>query len=194
MSGAVLACLCVALMLSAGDPARAQTPSASAKQDDTALRELDASIQDIKADLLDLEAGLTDLELDLRYPAKTRWTVFVTVAPEAELVLQEVTLSVDGQVVVSHQYDKTQRSALAAGGAQRLHIGNLQTGRHQILISLRGSRDGDAYQREQTFAVDKQPGPRLVELRLTPEAPFAVQQQDRDPAPGFIVFHYDDAE
>lgn len=158
------------------------------------LRELDAATQAIKADLLDLEADLTALELDLRYPPPRRWTVFVTMSPAlADLELREVVLQVDGRVVASHSYPAEERAALAAGGAQRLHITNLRPGRHEIAVELRARYDGDPYHRQQRFVISKPKGPRLLELRLVAEAAFpADEAADEDPAPGFVGYHYDD--
>lgn len=172
-----------------GEEAAPDTAPVAAAQAPT-VAELDAAAQAIKLDVLDLEADLMALERDLRYPAVTRWTVFVTMGEAASLAIEEIALQLDGEVVANHRYSEAQQSSLSKRGAHRLHIANLDPGRHRITVTLTATRQGQPYQREQSFLVDKPEGPRLLELRLMQRVAYADPEQQ--PAPGFVAFHYDD--
>ncbi|MES1944892.1 AraC family transcriptional regulator [Salinisphaera sp. PC39] len=132
--------------------------------------DLEDRAQSVKTEVLDLEAEFTALARDIRYPAPTRWTVFVTAEALSDFELETIELSVDDTVVATHRYDGPQRDALADGGAHRLHIDNLASGDHRISARLTGRLGGEPYARTAAFRIDKPEGPRLLELHLHPGA------------------------
>lgn len=132
--------------------------------------DLESRTQSIKTEVLDLEAEFAALAREIRYPAPTRWTVFVTAEALSDFELDTIELSVDDTVVATHRYDEPQREALADGGAHRLHIDNLASGGHRISARLTGRLDGEPYARTAEFRIDKPEGPRLLELHLHPGA------------------------
>lgn len=150
--------------------------------------ELDQRTQEVKSEVLDLEAELAALERDIRFPAATRWTVFVTATPIPDFTLETVSLLVGGRTIATHQYDRAQRQALADGGAHRLYIGNLAPGSHDVSVQLTARRAGDAYTRTDSFQLDKPKGPRLLELQLRPDP---QTEQGRE-GPGFAAKRYAD--
>ncbi|MDT0634974.1 hypothetical protein [Spectribacter hydrogenoxidans] len=156
------------------------------------LRELDQATQNLKQEMLDLEAELTDLEQEISYPAPRRWTVFFTVDPAmTDFMLDAVELSVDGTVVTRHRYSDQERAALANQGAQKLFIAGLNPGPHRVRVRFEGQLDNQPYRREQRFTIDKPEGPRLLELRLSPEV--TVDNAGRNNGgPGLLARSYDD--
>jgi hypothetical protein len=74
-------------------------------------------------------------------------------------------------------YSFKELEALRKGGVQRLYVGNVATGDHQIEVVVEGKRDnGTDFSRTEHVSFRKDVKPKLVELTLTTNAPITVEE------------------
>jgi hypothetical protein len=131
------------------------------------MRGLDEQIQEVKSDTLKIAAELNQLEEKLLYPSGTQVAVFVAAAKGDTMRLDAVRLQIDGQLVAHYIYSFKELEALHKGGVQRLYVGNVATGDHQIEVVVDGKlENGSDFSRTGKFAFHKDVKPKLVELTL----------------------------
>lgn len=148
------------------------TPARAA--DDVNLQQ---EIQDIKQQTLELNRELFILEEELLYPSNTRLSVFLSYDVGEFFALDAVKLTVDGAVVTNYLYTDRQLSALQRGGVQRLYMGNVKTGQHEIIAVFTGKGpSGRDYRRATQLLVDKTTGAKNLELRISDST--ATQQPE----------------
>ena len=64
-------------------------------------------------------------------------------------------------------YTQKQNSALGRGGVQRLYLGNLKTGEHEITAFFHGfGPEGREYKRGATYKLTKDQKPTMLEVRI----------------------------
>ena len=112
--------------------------SADANPDQKAMRDLDEQVQQTKSDVLSIAAELNQLEEKLLYPSGTEVAIFVALAKGDELRLDAVRLQIDGQLVAHYIYSAKELEALRKGGVQRIYVGNVATGDHQLNVLVDG--------------------------------------------------------
>ena len=157
------------LVLSSGlttaDPAvPAVPPAAAANAQQHALNE---QVQDIKKQALELNRDLFSLEEELLFPANTQVAVFVSLDVGEFFQLDAVQIKLDDKVVANYLYTERQVDALQRGGVQRLYVGNVKGGKHEIVAVLtgRGPHERD-YRRGATFTFEKADQAKYVELKI----------------------------
>ena len=96
------------------------------------------SVEQLKKKIIELNRDLFILEEDLLFPANTQFAVFVSLDTGKFLQLDSMKLKVDGEIVAAHLYTERQIKSLQRGGMQRLYIGNLKTGEHEITAFVDG--------------------------------------------------------
>ncbi len=135
------------------------------------MKGLDEQVQDIKGDVLGIAAELYQLEEKLLYPSDTQVSVFISLDEGEEFRLDSVEIRLGGKPVANHLYTFKELEALQQGGVQRIYTGNITTGAHELQVSLTGkSESGADLQRTANFTVNKDVGPKIVEVSLTEEA------------------------
>lgn len=138
------------------------SPAASAP--DTGL---DSRVQDVKADVIKLNRDLLVLEEELLFPASTQVALFVSMDVGKLFSLESVQIKVDDKMVAEYLYTPAEVAALHRGGVQRVFVGNLKTGPHEITAFFTGqgphTRD---YKRATTLKFDKGAEPKYIELRI----------------------------
>lgn len=146
----------------AATAAAAPAPAASAV--DTGL---DARVQDLKADVIRLNRDLLVLEEELLFPASTQVALFVSMDVGKLFSLDSVQIKLDDKIVADYLYTPAEVAALHRGGVQRVYVGNLRSGTHEITAFFTGqgphSRD---YKRATTLKFDKGAEPKYIELRI----------------------------
>jgi hypothetical protein len=131
------------------------------------MRGLDEQVQEVKSDVLSIGAELNQLEEKLLYPSGTQVAVFVALAKGAEMRLDALRLEIDGQLVAHYIYSAKELEALRKGGVQRLYVGNVATGEHQLNVLVEGKlKAGTDFSRTEHFTFHKEVKPRLVELTV----------------------------
>jgi hypothetical protein len=151
-------------------PATAAAPASAtpAAAPAAAPAPVDEQVQSLKSDVLDLNRDLFVLEQELLYPANTQVAVFVSMDAGTFFALDSVQLKIDGKEVANYLYTPREVNALVQGGAQRLYVGNLKVGKHELVAFLTGkgphARD---YTRGATLQFQKDIGAKYLELTIT---------------------------
>jgi hypothetical protein len=149
-----------------------------AQQDDRQqMRGLDEQVQEIKSDVLSISEELSRLEEKLLYPSGTQVAVFVALADGDPMRLDAVRLQIDGRLVAHYIYSAKELEALRKGGVQRLYVGNVTTGDHQLEVLVDGRLGGGAdFSRTETLAFSKGVKPKLVGLTLAGDTPISLDE------------------
>ena len=135
--------------------------------DQREMRGLDEQVQDTKSDVLSIAAELNQLEEKLLYPSGTQVAIFIALAKGDEMRLDAVQLQIDGQLVAHYIYSFKELEALRKGGVQRIYVGNVATGDHQLDVMVDGKlKSGADFNRSQHFTFRKEVKPKLVELTV----------------------------
>jgi hypothetical protein len=129
---------------------------------------LDTEVQSLRRDVVDLNRDLFMLEEDLLFPASTQIAVFVSMDVGTFFALDSVQLKVDNKEVTNYLYTEREQDALKRGGVQRLWLGNLKAGEHEVtaFFTGKGPHDRD-YKRGTTLKVEKGVGAKYVELKVS---------------------------
>lgn len=157
---------------------------ARATEAPAATRTIDQDVQDLKKELVDLNRDLFRLEEELLYPASTQVAVFLSLNVGTFFALDSVQLKLDGKEVANYLYTEREVEALHRGGVQKLFLGNLKAGEHELVAVFTGKGPHERdYRRGTTVRFDKAVGAKYVELRITDrdaalQPEFAVRQWD----------------
>ena len=131
------------------------------------MKGLDEQVQEIKSDVLSIAEELSRLEEKLLYPSGTQVAIFISLAEADPMRLDAVRLEIDGQLVAHYIYRSKELEALRKGGVQRIYVGNVATGDHQLEVLVDGKLEGGAdFNRTESFAFRKAVEPKLVGLTL----------------------------
>lgn len=156
---AMLAMLLMSTALSLAAPA---VEEASA---DT--RTLDARVQELKKEVKALNRDLFILEEELLFPASTQLALFLSIDVGEFFRLDSVQVKIDDTVVANHLYTQRELGALERGGVQRLYIGNVKSGEHELVASFRGPGPNNReYRRATTVKFTKGSAAKFMELKI----------------------------
>src|SRR5438093_7328204 len=137
------------------------------QNDQRQMRGLDEQVQEIKSDALSIAAELNRLEEKLLYPSGTQVAIFIALAKGEQMRLDAVRLQIDGHLVAHYIYSFKELEALRKGGVQRIYVGNVATGDHQLEVLVDGKLEGGAdFSRTERFTFRKEVKPKLVGLTL----------------------------
>jgi hypothetical protein len=146
-------------------PAAGEGSSSAEPAGDT--RGLDEEIQGLKKDVVDLNKDLFVLEEELLFPANTQVAVFVSMDVGEFFALDNVTLKVDQKEVANYLYTPREAEALLKGGVQRLYLGNLKVGEHELVAFFTGKGPNERdYKRGATLKFEKGIGAKYLELKI----------------------------
>jgi hypothetical protein len=133
-----------------------------------ATRSLDEQIQGLKKDVVDLNKDLFVLEEELLFPANTQVAVFVSMDVGDFFALDSITLKIDNHDVSNYLYTPREVSALLKGGVQRLYVGNLKAGEHELVAFFNGKGPHERdYRRAANIRFEKGVGAKYLELKIT---------------------------
>jgi len=138
-----------------------QLPQAAQK------RSLDARVQDLKKQAKALNRDLFILEEELLFPSNTQLAVFLSVDVGSYFRLDSVQLKIDGKEVANHLYTKRELDALERGGVQRLWLGNVKSGEHELVATFTGPGPNNRdYRRATTVKFKKRAAAKYLELQI----------------------------
>ena len=148
----------------ASAPAAAASDAADAGADSGSL---DDRIQSAKADVIALNRDLMALEEELLFPASTQVAVFVSMDVGLMFDLDSVQVRIDDKAVTNYLYTPLEVQALHRGGVQRVYLGNLKAGPHEIVAFFTGKGPHERdYKRGTTIRFDKTTDPKYIELQI----------------------------
>jgi hypothetical protein len=152
-------------------PVPALPADAAAPATDASTRALDEQIQDLKQQVVDLNKDLFVLEEELLFPANTQVAIFVSMDVGEFFGLDSVTLKIDNHEVSNYLYTPREVAALAKGGVQRIYVGNLRAGKHELvaLFGGKGPNERD-YRRGASIKFEKGIGAKYLELKISDRA------------------------
>ena len=160
--------------------AKAQSLEIDEAQARAEFRSLDEDVQSLKKEVLDLNRDLFLLEEELLFPANSQVAFFISMDVGEYFDLDAINLKIDGKEVSNYLYTEREVSALHRGGVHRMHMENLKTGSHELVVVFTGkgpsTRD---YRRGATMNFDKGIGAKYVELEITDRV---IKQQ-----PEFVI-------
>ena len=165
-SAAVAAPAPAASAASAAGTALAPASPASAASAPLAAT-LDGRVQDVKSDVIKLNRDLLVLEEELLFPANTQVALFVSMDVGKMFELDSVQVKLDDKVIANYLYTPLEVQALHRGGVQRVWLGNLKTGDHEIVAFFTGKGPHDRdYKRGATVKFEKGTEAKYIELRI----------------------------
>ena len=133
-----------------------------------AFRTLDEDVQDLKKLAVDLNRDLFLLEEELLFPANTQVAVFVSMDVGEFFSLDSVEIKLDDKNVTNYLYTEREVDALMRGGVQRVYVGNIKAGEHELVAVFTGqgphTRD---YRRGASVSFEKGIGPKYIELTIS---------------------------
>ena len=139
-------------------------------------RALDEEVQAIKKEVVDLNRDLFVLEEELLFPANTQVAVFLSMDVGEFFALDTVELRMDDKQVTKYLYTPREAEALLKGGVQRLYLGNLRVGGHELVALFTGKGpNGQDYSRGASLKFEKSVGAKYLELKISD------QQRKRQP-------------
>ena len=128
---------------------------------------LDNEIQALKQEVVSLNRDLFILEEELLFPSSTQLAVFVSLDTGKFFALDSVQLKVDDKIVANYLYTERDVEALHRGGVQRLYMGNLKAGEHELVALYTGKGpNGRDYRRGANYVFDKKLGTKYVEIKI----------------------------
>ncbi|MEN8179408.1 MAG: AraC family transcriptional regulator [Pseudomonadota bacterium] len=138
---------------------------------------LDDQVQSLKKSVLELNRELFILEEELLFPGNTQVSVFLSMDVGAYFKLDSVQLKIDDKELSNYLYTEREVKALHRGGTQRLFLGNLKSGEHELVAFFTGigPKERD-YKRGATIEFSKGVGPKFIELKIVDNP--ATQQPD----------------
>ena len=155
----LLACLICGIAFGAQETGR--------QSSSTELKSLDDNVQDLKSDVLDLNRELFILEEELLFPSNTQVAVFLSLDVGTFFQLDSVQIKLDDKVVSNYLYTRLELESLRRGGIQRIYLGNLRTGSHELVALFTGiGPEGRDYRRGATLNFEKNEGPKYIELKI----------------------------
>jgi len=153
--------LCV-LSLSSSNILAAE--SSASKTDN---RTLDARVQSLKKEVKSLNRDLFILEEELLFPSSTQVAVFLSIDVGNFFRLDSVQLKIDDKEVTSHLYTKRELEALGRGGVQKLYLGNVKAGEHELIATFLGPGPNNReYRRGTTLKFTKGSAAKYIELKI----------------------------
>lgn len=141
------------------------------KQETTLLSptssELSKELQQLKSQVLQLNRDFFILEEDLLFPASTQVAIFVSVDIGRFFKLDSVEVKINEQDVAGFLYTQRQRIALEQGGIQKLYLGNIKAGTHQLTAIFIGlDNEGRSIKRAAQYTFEKEEDAVMIELKL----------------------------
>lgn len=145
---------------------------------------LDDQLQALKKEALALNRDLFILKEELQFPANTQVAVFLSVDAGEFFALDAVNLTIDKKEVANHLYTAKQLDALKRGGIQKLHLGNIKAGEHELVAVFTGrGPKGRDFRRATSLVFEKSSSAKYVELQIV--------DSDKANQPEFIAKEWD---
>lgn len=128
---------------------------------------LDEEVQSLQQEILEVGRDLFMLEEELLFPATTQVAVFLSMDVGEFFQLDSVQLKLGDKEVANYLYTQREVEALRRGGVQRLYVGNLKLGEHELVAFFTGKGPHERdYRRGANLTFKKGIGPKYIELKI----------------------------
>lgn len=148
-------------------PAQAAAPESTAVApiDPNAQANLADQIETLKQAMVNLNRDLFILEEDLLFPSSTQVAVYLSMDVGEYFALDAVEIRINGEVKTYYLYTSRQVNALYRGGVQRLYVGNVNQGEHELTAYFVGiGPEKREYKRAVSVNFTKGEDPVAIEL------------------------------
>jgi len=120
---------------------------------------INLQLQSLKQQSLLLDRDLLILEDKIKKP----FSIYLSQITDAKFSLETMTVTLDGKVLLKHEYTDRQNEALKKGGAQLLFKGDIAEGPHKLIAYYRSNKN---YQSGAELQFIKKPASQSVEISL----------------------------
>ena len=141
-------------------------PASTAPTESVQQPAVTPQVENLKVSVLNLNRDLLILEEELLYPPSNQVAIYLSMDLGQFFNLDAVKLEIDNKLVASELYTDKQINALFRGGVQRLYIGNLKTGEHEVSAFFTGRGPQQDYKRGAKLIVNKAQTPLVLELKI----------------------------
>jgi hypothetical protein len=132
---------------------------------DASQSQLADEIESLKQAMINLNRDLFILEEDLLFPASTQVAVYLSMDIGEYFALDSVEISINSELATHYLYTERQVDALYRGGVQRLYVGNVGQGEHELTAFFIGiGPEGREYKRAVSLSFSKTDEPLAIEL------------------------------
>lgn len=146
-----------------GFEARAAEPAPAGGE----YKGLDEEVQSLQQEVIEVGRDLFMLEEELLFPATTQVSVFLSMDVGEFFQLDSVQLKLGDKEVANYLYTQREVDALRRGGVQRLYVGNLKLGEHELVAFFTGKGPHERdYRRGANLTFKKGIGPKYIELKI----------------------------
>ncbi len=154
-------------MVQASHAAESAARTAAATSGSAGAAALNERLQEAKREAAQFNRDLQQLEEDLLYPASSQLAVFVSLEVGKAFTLDSVQIKLDDKVVANYLYSASELAALQRGGVQRLYLGNLRVGEHELVATLTGAGPSEGgYKRSVSQRFEKTAEAKFIQLRI----------------------------
>jgi len=117
--------------------------------------------------MVNLNRDLFILEEDLLFPSSTQVAVFLSMDVGEYFALDSVEIAINDDTRTQYLYTERQVNALYRGGVQRLYLGNIGQGEHELTAFFIGiGPHGREYKRAVSLKFEKTDEPVALELSV----------------------------
>ncbi len=146
--------------------APAAVPASTSPTESVQQPAVTPQVENLKVSVLNLNRDLLILEEELLYPPSNQVAIYLSMDLGQFFNLDAVKLEIDNKLVASELYTDKQINALFRGGVQRLYIGNLKTGEHEVSAFFTGRGPQQDYKRGAKLIVNKAQTPLVLDLKI----------------------------
>ena len=124
-------------------------------------------LEDLKQEVLAVNRDLFILEEDLLFPASTQLATYFSVDIGYFFSLDNIKIKIDDEQVTHHLYTEKDVDALYRGAIQKVYVGNVSTGEHELVAILIGiGPHKREYRRAISFKFTKTTEAKAIEIQL----------------------------
>lgn len=128
---------------------------------------LNEEIIDLKKQVISLNKTLFILEEDLLFPSNTQLSIFISMKDTALFSLDAIKILIDDKQVSSHLYTDKEIDVLKRGGVQKIYIGNIVSGEHEVVALYTGKGPHQReFKRGSMITIDKADDPLFIEFKI----------------------------
>jgi hypothetical protein len=136
-----------------------------------------SKLESLKKEVLSVNRDLFILEEDLLFPASTQIAVYLSVDLGEFFQLDNVKLKLDDKDISHYLYTNKDIDALYRGAIQKLYLGNLNTGEHQLVAIVIGKGPHQReYRNAISFDFNKSIEAKALEIQIRDDA---IKQQPK---------------